>query len=143
MLYKKDYIRLFIGFLIIVFIFIFIGISTYLEKFKGSEDLLMYEDKFSNNIPEEYYNEVIDPAQFDCKNVKIDSSEKIVGFSLSSEPKECFDLLKNNLLSKGWSFVESGSSSSASFYKENGKYTWLFLNCVYVGGETSIVLTCN
>ena len=140
---KSENIKLVIGFIIVISIFIFIGISSYIEKLNSFDEFINYEDKYSDSLPENYFDEVADFSQFEVKNIRVDKSGDVVGFSLPAGAIESFNLIKNQLINNGWNYVESGSSSSASFYKDEGKYTWLFVNCINVGGETSIVLTSN
>lgn len=143
MLTRKENIKLLFGFLIVVGIFVFIGVSSYVEKMDDYDSMLNYEEKFSDSIPQNYLDEVINPASINANDVKVDKSEKIVGFSLSDDAECSFARVKNVLVDKGWKNVESGSSTSSSFYKDEGNYSWLFLNCISVGGETSVVLTVD
>lgn len=143
MLSRMEKIRLLIGMIIVAFIFFIIGFSTYLEKSNEFDSLINYETKFSDSIPDEYSNEVINVNELKVHSLKIDKSEKVVGFSMDLEADKCFEIIKTMLASKGWTYVESGSSSSASFYKESGTYSWVFVNCIFIGGETSVVLTVD
>ena len=143
MIRKSEKIKLVVGFIIVISIFVFIGISSYFEKLNSSNDLLNFETKYSDMVPENFSKEVFDVSNIAVGKIRSDKSGNVVGFSLSSGVFESFNLVKNQLLNNGWNFVESGSSSSASFYKSEGQYTWLFVNCISVGGETSIVLTSN
>lgn len=143
MLYKSEKIKLLIGLLIVASIFVFIGISTYFEKAEDYDSLLNFEENYSSDIPENYLEEVVDVFSFDAHLIMIDKSEKIVGFSIDSDAATSFNNLKEQLISRGWNYVDSGSSTSSSFYKNNGNYKWLFVNCVNVGGETSVVLTVD
>lgn len=143
MFYKSEKIKLLIGLLVVASIFIFIGISTYFEKADDCDSLLNFDEKYSSDIPENYLEEVVDVFSFDSHLIMIDNSEKIVGFSIAEDAVTAFNILKAQLISRGWNYVESGSSTSSSFYKNNGNYKWLFVNCVNVGGETSVVLTVD
>ena len=140
---KSENIKLAIGFIIVISIFIFIGISSYIEKLNGFDEIINYDDKYSDSLPENYFNEVADFSKIDVTNIRVDKTGNVVGFSLHTGEIESFNLVKNQLINNGWNYVESGTLSSASFYKNEGKYTWLFVNCINVGGETSIVLTSN
>ena len=143
MLSRKENIKILLGMLIVASIFVFIAVSSYVEKTQNYDNLINSDTKFSESIPDNYSDEIVDPAQLNGSQVKIDKSGNVVGFTLKINAIQSFCLIKDKLISNGWNYVESGSASSASFYKDEGKYRWLFLNCIDVGGESSVVLTSN
>ena len=76
----------------------------------------------------------------DFKDVQVAGDGKIISF-YSSRPcdavlKMCCERLADN----GWSWVESGEDRFVSFLKTDGLYTWLYLSCTEVAGETSVVM---
>lgn len=101
MLRRKENIKILLGFLIVIAIFIFIAVSSYIEKTQNYDDLINLDTKFSENIPESYSDEIVDPAQLNGNQVKIDKSGNIVGFSLQLNSIQSFALIKDKLISKG------------------------------------------
>lgn len=101
MLSRMEKIRLLIGMIIVAFIFFIIGFSTYFEKSNEFDSLINYETKFSDSIPDEYSNEVINVNELKVHSLKIDKSEKVVGFSMDVEADKCFEIIKTKLASKG------------------------------------------
>lgn len=95
---SKERIKIIIGILIVVSIFVFIAISTLVEKCNNTYSLLNYEDKISNNIPEECREEIVDVQAFGGYSIKVDKSKNIVGFLLSGDATKCFSDIKNQLL---------------------------------------------
>ena len=140
---KKENIKLIVGILVVIAIFVSIWISKHLESLSDTVNLVNFESEYSHTVIDNFLDEVIDVNKINAKDIKIDNSNKVVGFTLSNDASYSFILIRNCLIDKGWEFVESGNSTSGSFYKNNGKYRWIFLNCINVGGESSIVLTSN
>ena len=141
MLRKSEKIKIMFGVLIVIGIFVFIGVSSHIEKLNSYNELLNYETKFSATLSNEYCNDVIDVNSLNIKNLKVERDENVIGFSLNTNSVNAFELVKSKLIDNGWNYVQSGNGSSASFYKDSGEHNWLFVNCVDVSGESSVVIT--
>lgn len=143
-MYKNQkYRRLILGLLIIVLIFILILLSKVIEKNKDIANLVNYENCFKNNVSDIFSSEVINTKEINANSVKVDDGNNVVSFNLPKEAKESFVYLKNYLQKRKWNYVESGNVYAASFWKDEGKYKWLFLNCIKMNGETNVVITAN
>lgn len=101
MLSRQENIKILLGMLIVASIFVFIAISSYIEKTQNYDDLINSDTKFSESIPESYSDEIVDPAQINGSKVKIDKSGNIVGFSLQLNSIQSFALIKDKLISNG------------------------------------------
>ncbi|MEA5019881.1 MAG: hypothetical protein VB027_05890 [Gordonibacter sp.] len=91
-------------------------------------------------LPEGFTDEVLAIEQY--RDVRVGAGGSVVGFSLQTESAEAFDVLGRSLLERGWTVVPSGSGSSGSFVKEEGRFNWLHIACVQVGDTTSVVVQC-
>ena len=87
--------------MIVAFIFVFIGISTYFEKAEDYDSLLNFDTNYSSDIPENYLDEVVDINSLDAHLIMIDKSEKVVGFSIDNDAVTSFNNLKEQLISRG------------------------------------------
>lgn len=96
-----------------------------------------FED-MRNVLPGKFEEEVLSLSSY--FDVQVSQKGKVVGFYSQEQPlkvfKDCSLLLANN----GWVKVESGQESAASFIKESGVYTWLYLSCVSISNETAVVI---
>lgn len=101
MLRRKENIKIIFGFLIVIAIFIFIAVSSYIEKTQNFDDLINSDSKFSESIPEHYSDEIVDLTKLNGTKVKIDKSGNVVGFSLQLNAIQSFALIKDKLLSNG------------------------------------------
>lgn len=137
----KEYIRLAIGVVIVVSIFICIGISSCAEKYKSFSEILNVHKNYSSELPNGFTTEVLDVNSVGGYDICVSDNQKIVGFSINKSNEECFNVLKSNLIDNNWNYVESDNKFSASFYKNDGCYTWLFLNCIKVGVISSAIFT--
>ena len=141
MLRKSEKIKIFIGFLIVTGIFIFIGISSYIEKMNNFDDLVNCDTKFAASLSNNYCEDVMDVNSLNVDDLKVDKDEKVIGFSLGTNSNDAFQIVKSKLLDNGWNYVQSGNGTSASFYKDSETHNWLFVNCVDVSGVSSVVIT--
>ena len=66
----------------------------------------------------------------------------VVGFLEDGPADAVFDAIEEDLAARGWAEVESGVAGCASFVKEGGRFTWVFVSCVAVGDTTSVVIQC-
>lgn len=140
---QKDYIRLITGIAILVIIFACIFITSCIQKNKDLLDLVNAEQNYSDQLSPEFTSEVLDGSQIGAKETKVSNDGKVIGINLSYSSKHCFQIIKDKLEKNNWHFVESGSDTSASFYKTYGTYTWLFVNCIEAVGQTSVVMTVD
>ena len=143
MLSKKEKIRIFIGFLILSGVFVFLLMSSWIEKGKNIDEIVNSSYKYEKAIPQNFNNEFFLIENVNYSKFLVNDSENVLGFSLSGKPIESFKLVKSELEKNHWNFTESGSETAGSFWKPEGEITWIFLNCVEVGDETSVVFTCN
>lgn len=95
------------------------------------------------DVDSNFNEQVINTNQISADDIKQSLNHKVVGFSLYKNAEDSFLFLKEKLLDNGWNFFESQSNTCGSFYKDGGDYSWLFLNCVSQGNETSVVITTN
>lgn len=140
---RKEKLRLFLGVVVFVLIFVFLGINSCSSRYQEFDDLLNAETKFSNELPKDFITEVIDVNSIGGYDVRVSNNEKIIGFSLNSSSEISFELIKSMLLDNNWKCLDNGNKNSTTFYKNEGTYTWLFLNCVDIGGISSAVFTSD
>lgn len=76
------------------------------------------------------------------QDVVVSAEGALVGFSDDGSPERVFSSLSEELYSKGWTLLESGSDTQASFVKDEGTYRWLYVSCIQMSGATSIVVQC-
>ncbi|MDO5329396.1 MAG: hypothetical protein Q4E88_04815 [Coriobacteriia bacterium] len=140
---RKSNIRLIIGITIVLFIFASLFIVSFVQKSKNITDLVEAEAKYSKNLDDCFKEEVVSPESVGALDVKVSDEGKIVGFNLPVKASFAFKTLKTNLESKSWKYVNSGDDTKATFYKTEGIYTWLFLNCIDISSQTSVVITVD
>lgn len=140
---RKEKFRLILGIIIFVGIFLFLGINSCSARHQKIDDLFNVESKYSNELPKDFQNEVLDINLIGGYDVKVSSDEKIIGFSLNSSSEFSFELIKSKLLDNNWKCLDNGNKNNTTFYKDKGKYTWLFLNCVDIGGISSAIFTSD
>lgn len=68
---------------------------------------------------------------------------RIVGMVCSGAPDDAMELCKKRLQENGWTYIESGQGNRASFLKEEGAYTWAYVDCTAVGDDTSVVVVLD
>ena len=85
-----------------------------------------------------FNDEVIDVSVYLAVFVNDDGS--IVSFLRTEPPQQAFASIVDELRSKGWVYLESGSRMTGSFVKSSGCYRWVFVSCVSVSGQTSVVI---
>ena len=140
---RKEKLRLTLGIIVFFGIFIFLGINSCTSRHQEFDDLLNVETKFSSELPKDFITEVIDVNSIGGYDVRVSNNEKIIGFSLNSSSEISFELIKSKLLDNNWKCLDNGNKNSTTFYKDEGTYTWLFLNCVDIGGMSSAVFTSD
>lgn len=74
------------------------------------------------------------------EEVRVDEKSGLVGFSCDGGVDVVFESVEKELLARGWTGVDSESKGWGSFVKSEGRYRWMFVTCVDVGGSTSVVV---
>ncbi len=88
--------------------------------------------------PKGFEEELLSPESTGA--VLVSSNGRTVGFTIRKDPQSAFEAFKEELCAKGWASIPSGQGASSSFVKAAGTYTWAFVSCVEVSGETSVVV---
>ena len=92
----------------------------------------------NGGLPEGFEEEVL---QLDGReDVRVDEGNGLVGFSCRGEVGETLRSIEEDLLMCGWESVGSGSEGWRSFVKDEGRYRWMFVECVDVGDSVSVVV---
>lgn len=68
---------------------------------------------------------------------------RIVGMVCSGAPEDTMELCKGRLQENGWTYIESGQGNRTSFLKQEGSYTWAYVDCTAVGDDTSVVVVLD
>lgn len=92
-------------------------------------------------LPEGFQEEVL--RLEDREDVRVAAQGPVVGFVERSDAPSAFAALSAELEAAGWASVDSGRDDCGSFVKEEGRFTWLFVSCVWSGEATSVVITCS
>lgn len=140
---KVQNIRFLIGVLIVVCIFIMIFISKSIKELQNYDELINCDDKYSSVVPSNFYQELFSIADIGGTNIKTSQDKNVVGFNMPFKAQISFSIIKEKLVSNNWKFTENESNTISTFWKDEGDYTWLFLNCVDVGKSTSVIITLN
>ena len=140
---RKENLRLIVGILIVLGVFIFLGLNSCESRYKEIDTLIHSESKYSDEVPDNFSNEVLDVPSIGGFDVKVSDNKKIVGFSMPYSSDVSFDIIKSKLQQNNWKYIENGNKNNTTFFKDEGNYTWLFLNCVDIGGTSSAVFTSD
>lgn len=92
-------------------------------------------------LPEGFQEEVL--RLEDREDVRVAAQGPVVGFVERSDAPSAFAALSAELEAAGWASVDSGRDDCGSFVKEEGRFIWLFVSCVWSGEATSVVITCS
>lgn len=92
-------------------------------------------------LPEGFQEEVL--RLEGREDVRVAAQGPVVGFVERSDAPSAFAALSAELEAAGWASVNSGRDDCGSFVKEEGRFTWLFVSCVWSGEATSVVITCS
>ena len=92
-------------------------------------------------LPEGFQEEVL--RLEGREDVRVAAQGPVVGFVERSDAPSAFAALSAELEAAGWASVDSGRDDCGSFVKEEGRFTWLFVSCVWSGEATSVVITCS
>ena len=88
--------------------------------------------------PEGFEEEVL--ALSGMADVLVEPDVGAVGFCVPGMARDAFSLVSEELRLRGWTAVASGTDNGGSFFKEEGRYRWLFVMCYQVGETVSVVL---
>lgn len=91
-------------------------------------------------VPESFTSECLDLSG--RHDITIAGDGTLVGFVEDGCADEVFDAVASQLDLKGWTLLESGSNTQATFMKEDGSHRWLYVSCVQVSDKTSVVIQC-
>lgn len=102
-------------------------------------NLLRQADRLEQaDVPDGFEDEVMPLAR--CRERRCDADAHVVGFSMDAGVDESLDAVRRQLAAKGWDEVPSGVDGCSTFAKSNGRYRWAFVQCVPMGGWTSVVI---
>lgn len=74
------------------------------------------------------------------EDVRVDEENGLVGFSCRGEVDEVLVSIEAELKASGWTCVDSENEGWESFVKDEGRYRWMFVECVDVGESVSVVV---
>lgn len=143
MLNNINYKRLIKSIAILIVLFLIIFVFVRLNFIKDFIDLITSTKQTSSFFSESLSNDIFDVNNIQAKDFRFSKDNKVIGFSVAGNYKDTFLTIKVLLEQNNWKFFESQRDNCASFYKSDGQYTWLFLNCVQMGEDTSVVVTAN
>ncbi|MEG1831518.1 MAG: hypothetical protein RR204_06870, partial [Raoultibacter sp.] len=86
-------------------------------------------------LPKRFEEEIFSLAPY--RDVQVSDTGDVVGCLAQGDATACFSTCTEKLTSKGWVPVESGQAQAASFFKEGGHYTRLYLSCTAVSDEVA------
>jgi hypothetical protein len=91
-------------------------------------------------IPASFTSECLDLSG--RHDITVAGDGTLVGFVEDGRADGVFDAVASQLDLKGWTLLESGSDTQATFMKEEGSHRWLYVSCVQVSDKTSVVIQC-
>ena len=91
-----------------------------------------------SGLPSGFEDEVL--VLSGVEDVHSDEAVKVVGWACPGNAEAVFRQLSAEMEARGWVAVESGSSQSGTFFKEEGAYRWVCLMCYQTGVYASIVV---
>lgn len=74
-------------------------------------------------------------------DVRVSGKGGVIGLLSHSSIEEASGFCESELVRRGWTKVESGHEACASFVKTQATYTWLFMSCVEINGDTSVLVS--
>lgn len=74
-----------------------------------------------------------------ARDLRADSSGLVVGYVLDMPCDQAAKAVSAHMEEAGWSEVELGGVSGATFVKEGGSCTWTLVTCTQAGSATSVV----
>lgn len=137
---RKESIRIYAAIAITTIIFLIVWITSLIERSSAVTDLVTQEN---SELSQDFKSEIVDINTLQASHIKQNNDGKVIGFNLPYKATYSFGIIKEQLESRGWTYVPSGNDISGSYYKNKGKYQWLFVNCVDVSTETCVVITVD
>lgn len=116
------------------------GIAEKLEAATGSASTQVEDADALALLPEGFQEEVLPLAG--REDVRVSGQGAVVGFLERTGAATAFAALSAELEGAGWTPVQSGRDDCGSFVKDSGRFTWLFVSCVWTGEATSVVVSC-
>lgn len=104
-------------------------------------DFVSREREGETSVPQAFEDEVLSLAGYD--DVHVGARERVVGFETDGQPDNVFSVLSERLANRGWTPIESGLDTGGTFVKKEGVYVWIFVSCMGMGDETSVVVQCT
>jgi len=92
-----------------------------------------------NLLPQGFQAEVFPVEIF--YGIRVSQEGGVIGLFSHQSKGELRDYCEKEILSHGWTKVESGYEGCISFVKERGSFTWLFLSFFEVKGEASVLVS--
>ena len=123
----------------------FVGLDA--SAFAASDDAYVFADKLEEaananigNPPSEFSREI--GLLAGARDVRVYESGRVVGYVLDDESQHVVELLKKHMEQRGWTSVDLGGYTGATFVKDEGECKWALATCNQVGSATSVVMTC-
>lgn len=145
------------GIIVLLFILVFLIEGIYTRSFSPEKTTSSYQSQISletimsgsdlpaqdmqGEFPFGFEEEVLNLA--DCSDLYVSESGKVVSFISTINAEEQFNICSEKLCARGWTRVESGHATAASFVKTKGIFNWVFLECIPVGNESSVLIQTN
>lgn len=92
----------------------------------------------SEEVPEGFEEEAF--AVKGERELRIEQGACTIGFSCLEDPDQTMDRLRKSLLESGWMEQASGIDGCSAFVKTEGRYRWLFVQCIPVQEWTCVVV---
>lgn len=103
---------------------------------------VLADEVFSYGTPElptEFVEEIFPLDIF--YEVQVSLGGGVGGFLSHDSAEEVVQFCEDELLGRGWTKVESGRTTCASFVKNQGIYTWLLIQGTEISGDTSLIVS--
>lgn len=117
------------------------AVDSSFSQIRPSFDTIMSDAPFEDmrrKLSAGFEDEVLDLTEY--SDVYVSERGGVMGFMASSGAEELFNTCSKELCDKGWTRVESGRKTTASFIKSTGNFNWIFLDCIAEGYETLAVI---
>ncbi|MGI6590651.1 MAG: hypothetical protein ACOX1O_03395 [Eggerthellaceae bacterium] len=91
----------------------------------------------TDQLPDGFEQELFSAEGF--SEVRVDDAGQIVGLMGTGTAEDVFDECRSQMERNGWTYVDSGQATRATFLKSSGSYRWSCLDCTQVGSQVAIV----
>lgn len=92
-------------------------------------------------VPADFESLVFSTRGF--KQLQHSPDGRIVGLVRGGSPETVMGQCSERMQANGWTYIESGQGTRASFLKGEGAYRWAYVDCTAVGGDTSVVIVLD